>query len=102
MNDIYNTEQIAVLLSLLKTDLQLLSSAFDNYLMQLLSAAVEFITREGIKLTNSAEDMQLVQMYAAYLYRKRAQDDPVMPRMLRFALNNRLFSQKMSEQQTEA
>lgn len=99
MNDIYNTEQIAVLLSLLKTDLQLLSSAFDNYLMQLLSAAVEFITREGIKLTNSAEDMQLVQMYAAYLYRKRAQDDPVMPRMLRFALNNRLFSQKMSAAQ---
>ena len=99
MNDIYNTEQIAVLLSLLKTDLQLLSSAFDNYLMQLLSAAVEFITREGIKLTNSAEDMQLVQMYAAYLYRKRAHDDPVMPRMLRFALNNRLFSQKMSAAQ---
>lgn len=99
MNNIYNTEQIAVLLSLLKTDLQLLSTAFDDYLIQLLSAAVEFITREGITLTTSAEDMQLVQMYAAYLYRKRAQDDPVMPRMLRFALNNRLFSQKMSAAQ---
>lgn len=102
MADLYNESQIAVLLSFLKYDLQLVTAAFDTYLTQLLDAAVDFITREGIELTDSAEDLQLVQMYAAYLYRKRAQNDPVMPRMLRFALNNRLFSQKMNEQQTEA
>ena len=38
-----------------------------------------------------------IGMYAAYLYRKRADDAPVMPRMLRYALNNRLFSQKVRE-----
>ena len=37
-------------------------------------------------------------MYAAYLFRKRADEgSPQMPRMLRYALNNRLFSQKMKE-----
>lgn len=62
------------------------------YLNQAISAAQAFITREGIDLTDSVEDGQLVEMYAAYLIRKRA-DDPGMPRMLRWALNNRLFGQ---------
>ena len=47
--------------------------------------------REGVTLTNSAEDAQLIIMYAAYLYRKRATNEG-MPRMLRWALNNRIFS----------
>ena len=42
------------------------------------------------------EDGQLVEMYAAYLIRKRATAEG-MPRMLRWALNNRLFGQKASE-----
>ena len=51
------------------------------------------------------EDANLIVMYAAYLYRNRVKDSEVgyktaisatgMPRMLRYALNNRLFSQKM-------
>ena len=49
--------------------------------------------REGIALAETLEDAQLVEMYAAYLVRKRATTEP-MPRMLRWALNNRLFSQK--------
>ena len=53
------------------------------------------ITREGINLTESIEDGNLIVMYAAYLYRKRADSSPVMPRMLRYALNNRVFSEKM-------
>ena len=36
----------------------------------------------------------LVEMYAAYLYRRRREENVQMPRMLRWALNNRLFSQK--------
>lgn len=63
------------------------------YLTQAISAARALITREGVALTDSIEDGQLVEMYAAYLVRKRATTEP-MPRMLRWALNNRLFSQK--------
>lgn len=63
------------------------------YLTQAISAAQAFITREGIDLSDSIEDGQLVEMYAAYLVRKRATTEP-MPRMLRWTLNNRLFSQK--------
>lgn len=81
-------------LILLKADLQLMTGAFDTYLAQLLQTAEEFIKREGIELSESVEDEQLRVMYAAYLYRKRADPAAVMPRMLRWALNNRLFGQK--------
>lgn len=63
------------------------------YLTQVIDAAIAFITREGIALEGTAEDLQLVNMYAAYLVRKRNTTE-AMPRMLRWALNNRLFSQK--------
>ena len=88
----------AEILTLLQVDLGEMypSTQRQAYLNQAISAAQAFITREGIALTDSAEDGQLVEMYAAYLVRKRA-DDPGMPRMLRWALNNRLFSQKASE-----
>lgn len=71
------------------------SEARTAYLQQCISAAQQFIAREGINLTDSIEDGQLVEMYAAYLVRKRATTEP-MPRMLRWTLNNRLFSQKVS------
>lgn len=88
----------AEILTLLQVDLGEMypSTQRQAYLNQAITAAQAFITREGITLTSSAEDGQLVEMYAAYLVRKRA-DDPGMPRMLRWALNNRIFSQKASE-----
>ena len=64
-----------------------------SYLSQVIDAAIAFITREGITLEDTVEDLQLVEMYAAYLVRKRNTTE-AMPRMLRWALNNRLFSQK--------
>ena len=64
-----------------------------NYLSQVVGAAIAFVTREGITLEDTVEDLQLVEMYAAYLVRKRNTTE-AMPRMLRWALNNRLFSQK--------
>lgn len=64
-----------------------------NYLSQVVDAAIAFITREGVTLEDTVEDLQLVEMYAAYLVRKRNTTE-AMPRMLRWALNNRLFSQK--------
>ena len=81
-------------LALLKLDLQIMMTASDPYLLHLLAAAEEMIRREGIVLPESVEDEQLRIMYAAYLYRKRAGEDPGMPRMLRWALNNRLLAQK--------
>ncbi|MBD5102036.1 MAG: hypothetical protein HDT27_04935 [Subdoligranulum sp.] len=82
------------LLAMVKLDLQLMTNVFDAYLIQLLTAAEQMITTEGITLTSSPQDDQLRIMYAAYLYRKRAENAPQMPRMLRWALNNRLFAQK--------
>ncbi len=79
------------LMTLLKIDLGIIGTAYDPQLEQLLSAAQSFITREGVILTDSVEDAQLIIMYAAYLYRKRATDEG-MPRMLRWAINNRIFS----------
>ena len=85
----------ADILTMLQVDLGELypSPERQAYLQQAISAAQAFITREGITLTESIEDGQLVEMYAAYLIRKRATEE-AMPRMLRWALNNRLFSQK--------
>lgn len=88
----------AEILTMLQVDLGEMfpSEARAAYLQQCISAAQQFITREGIDLTDSIEDGQLVEMYAAYLVRKRATTEP-MPRMLRWTLNNRLFSQKVND-----
>ena len=86
------------ILTMLKANLQIMpeNTLQDEYLNSLITTAKQMITREGITLADTIEDGNLVVMYAAYLYRKRADDAPVMPRMLRYALNNRLFSQKVS------
>lgn len=85
----------AAILTMLQADLGELypSPQRQAFLEQCIHAAVAFITREGVTLTASVEDMQLVEMYAAYLVRKRATIE-AMPRMLRWALNNRVFSEK--------
>lgn len=87
-----NDERI---LALLQSDLGELFISEDRktYLLQIINAAAAMIEREGIVFESTAEDEQLVEMYAAYLVRKRASNEG-MPRMLRYALNNRLFSQK--------
>lgn len=85
------------LLTLLQADLNILQpdATRTAQLTQLINAALQLIAREGVTLQApfSAEDGQLVVMYAAYLFRKRATSEP-MPRMLRWALNNRIFSSK--------
>ena len=77
-------------------DLLVVDENKQAFLDQCITSAKDFIKREGIRLADSAEDTQLVVMYAAYLYRKRAINEP-MPRMLRYALNNRLLSEKAHE-----
>lgn len=82
-------------LKILKQDLQMITSANDEYLQNLLSLSVERIRGEGIILIENdiRSDMAQIQ-YAAYLYRKRAAADTAMPRYLRFELNNMKFSEK--------
>ena len=82
------------ILTMLKIDLQISTEKMDMYLRHLISAAKTYIEAEGIRLDASTGDGMLVEMYAAYLYRRRREENVAMPRMLRWALNNRLFSQK--------
>lgn len=81
-------------LPILKKDLQMLTSANDEYLLVLLDQAEKLIEREGVKLMDDIESDMLVIQYAAYLFRKRAGTETAMPRFLRFQINNLLFSQK--------
>lgn len=87
----------AELLMLLQADLNILSPDVTRLVQldHLIEVSLQLISREGVTLQEpySAEDAQLVIMYASYLFRKRATDEP-MPRMLRWALNNRIFSEK--------
>lgn len=86
----------ADILQLLQTDLGYIQidEARENQLQQLIGAAVGFILREGLTLSApyTVEQAQLIEMYAAYLFRKRDTAD-AMPRMLRWALNNAILSQ---------
>ena len=78
-----------------KSNLQIAGSSFDDYLEFLIDAAQNAIKAEGITIDFDAiDDCNLIVMYTSYLYRKRVGDDPVMPRMLRYALNNRVFAEK--------
>lgn len=98
------------ILTMLKANLEIATTTHDVYLSQLIEVAYKEIIQEGITIEKvipeteeeyeySIEDIQdvnLIVMFAAYLYRKRADEGaPQMPRMLRYALNNRLFAQKL-------
>lgn len=83
------------LLSMLKVDLGISTTAYDTRLAQYITSAKAEIAREGITLDSSVNDGQLVVMYAGWTWRRRDTGDG-MPRMLRYALNNRLFAEKMA------
>ena len=85
-------------LAVLKQDLQMLTTANDTYLDNLLDLSASAIQREGIRLIEDDHecDMAVIQ-YAAYLFRKRSAADTAMPQFLRWQLNNLLFSQKAQE-----
>lgn len=84
------------LLGALKIDLRLSTDAYDERLRAYLQNAEAAITREGATLTDSSEDQMLVVQYAAWTWRRRDTGE-AMPRMIRWALNNRIFSQQMEE-----
>lgn len=81
------------LLSILKADLKISVDAYDALLEEMISAAETAIETEGITIEYENGDTMLVEMYAAYLYRKRSENSG-MPRHLRWMLNNRLMKEK--------
>lgn len=94
-----------MLLPMLKVDLGILTTtAYDARLLMLLTAAQQAIVSEGASDLDASNelDAQLIVMYAAWLWRKRDgqmgntqnYDATTMPRMLRLALNNRVFALK--------
>lgn len=83
----------ASLLSALKVDLGITSTAYDTRLTAYLDNAMAQIRREGVTLTDQIDDQQLVIMYAAWTWRRRDTGEG-MPRMVRYALNNRIMQEK--------
>lgn len=84
------------LLPSLKVDLGITTEAYDDRLTAYLQNAQKEIIREGVEIGDNVDDSQLVITYAAWTWRKRDSGEG-MPRMLRYALNNRVFSQKMGD-----
>ena len=81
------------MLTSLKVDLGITTTAYDERLIQILNSATKYIEAEGITLESTIEDGNLVVMYASWLWQKR-KENIGMPRMLRWAMNNRLFTEK--------
>ena len=79
------------LLSALKVDLGITATEYDERLTAYLNNAMQQITREGVTLNDS--DGQLVEMYAAWMWRRRDTGEG-MPRMVRYLLNNRVLQEK--------
>ena len=88
-------EQAAVLLTMMKTDIGIKgTTAYDERFGQILQCSADKIAEEGATLNmESAEDQQLVVMYASWTWRRRDTGEG-MPRMLRYALNNRIMKEK--------
>lgn len=80
------------ILAALKIDLGITTKAYDERLMHYIEAAEQEITREGVTLNES--DSHLIVMVAAWLWRRRDSGQG-MPRMIRWALNNRVFQEHM-------
>ena len=87
----------STMLSMLKTDLGISAAqtAYDTRLVQLLTVAQKAIIEEGASTLDASDplDMQLIVMYAAWLWRRRDSMDG-MPRSLRYQLNRRIFAEK--------
>lgn len=89
----------------LKVDLQIITTegtegdALTDYLKSLIQTAKSRIQEEGITLTGDPNDRNLIEQYAAWLYRSRKSEKAAekMPRPLRYGLNNRLLTEKMKK-----
>lgn len=85
----------STMLGMLKVDLGISTDVYDTRLAQYLTTAENAIITEGVTIDREdIRDCTLVIMYAAWLWRKRDSGEG-MPRMIRYELNNRLFSEKV-------
>lgn len=89
----WSQETTATVLQMVKTDLGIKVNAYDTRLTQYVNSAKSAIIREGASLSDAVEDMQIVAMYAGWLWKKRDTGEG-MPRNLRWMLNNKIFSEK--------
>ena len=88
--------QITSVVNSLKVDLGILrTTAYDTRLTEIIKSSEAMIIREGVSTLNvdNLEDAQLVVMYSAWTWRRRDTGEG-MPRMLRWALNNRIMGEK--------
>lgn len=85
-------------LTMLKTDLGISSTGYDDRLKQILASSEKAIKKEGVSTLDNTDlgDCQLIVMYAAWIWRQR-DTGAGMPRMLRWSLNNRIFAEKAAE-----
>ena len=84
------------MLAMLKVDLGITTTVYDDRLTQYITAALSEFAREGATFDNSIGDMQLIVMYAAGTWRRRDSGEG-MPRMVRYAWNNRILQEKAAE-----
>lgn len=85
------------MLSSLKIEIGITANAYNERLIAYLDTAKQRIAEEGITLADTVEDATLVIQYAAWMWMNR-NTGTGMPRMLRYALNNRLFAGKMKDE----
>lgn len=86
-----------MMLAMLKIDLGISTTAYDVRLQTMMDAARAEVIREGVTNLNTASsvsDANLIIMYSAWMWRKRDTMEG-MPRMIRWALNNRIMELKM-------
>lgn len=85
----------AQILEDVKVNLGISASAYNTALNDKIAAAKAFVVREGVlnyDPLNKAEDAEITVMYAVWLWNRRTDPKAPMPRALRWALNNRVFS----------
>lgn len=88
--------QVAEILSRLKVDVGIKgTTAYDERLTQIIESAYLSIVREGASTldADAEDDIELIVIYAAWLWNGRRTGDK-MHQMLRWKLNNRIFSEK--------
>lgn len=85
------------MLTMLKVDLGIKGTAYDERLTQYLTYSRQEIESKNVALSiTDIQDQQLIVMYASWLWRRRNSGEG-MSRMLRYTLNNRLIGRGRGE-----
>lgn len=90
------SEQIAGILSRLKVDVGIKgTTAYDERLQQIIESSYQSIIEEGVATLDASNerDIELIVMYSSWVWNNRRTGDK-MSQMLRWNLNNRIFSEK--------